>query len=64
MGEHFTALGEAQEKTAGTPMVEVASEEIEMKRILSKPDVRTVLEDPVIRNLIETLKINPTAAQQ
>ena len=65
MGEHFTALGEVQDKTTGSPIEEVVSkEEMEMKKILSKPEVRIVLEDPMIRNLIETLKTNPTASQQ
>lgn len=65
MGDHFTTLGETQEQTAGPPVVEIMSqEEAQMKKILAKSEVRTVLEDPVIRKLIETLKINPTAAQQ
>lgn len=62
MGEHFTALGE---KTAGPPVAEIESqEEAQMKRILSKPEVKAVLEDPMIRKVIETLKTDPRAAQQ
>lgn len=66
MGEHFTALGEKEaKKAAPPPIAEIESqEEKQMKEILSKPEVRRVLEDPVIRKLIETLKTNPMAAQQ
>ena len=65
MGEHFTELGEAEERT-GAPVVSeiVSQEEAQMKEILSKPEVAEVLQDPAIRKLIETLKTDPTAAQQ
>lgn len=59
MGDHFTELGEAEEKTR-TPVSEIIPhEEAEMKEILSKPEVRKVLEDPVIQKLIQTLKTDP-----
>ena len=66
MGEHFTALGEAAgEKASASPVSEIMSEdEARMKQIISKPEVKRVLDDPAIRKLIETLKINPGAAQE
>lgn len=65
MGEHFTALEDAKKEKAEVPVSEIVSQdEAQMKEILSKPEVRKVLDDPVIRTLLETLKINPNAAQQ
>lgn len=64
MGEHFTELDETQEKTRAPVSEIVPHEEAQMKEILSKPEVSRVLEDPLIRKLIETLKTNPMAAQR
>ena len=65
MGEHFTELGEAEERTRAPVVSEIVSqEEAQMKEILSKPEVAEVLQDPAIWKLIDTLKIDPTAAQQ
>ena len=65
MGEHFSALGEAEEKKISCPVSEIMSQdEVLMKELLAKPEVKTVLEDPLIQKLIEMLKSNPVAAQQ
>ena len=64
MGEHFTELGDAEEKKRGSVSEIITQEEAQMKEILSKPEVKRVLEDPSIRKLIETLKTDPNAAQQ
>lgn len=66
MGEHFTELGAADEQTKSSVGASeiISEEEAQMREILAKPDVKRVLEDPVIRKLIETLKTNPAAAQQ
>lgn len=69
MGEHFTSLGEAEEekrkKADQGPVSEILSqEEVQMKEILAKPEVRRALEDPQIQKLIETLKSDPSAAQR
>lgn len=64
MGEHFTELGKAEERTRAPVSEIVPHEEAQMKEILSKPEVAKVLEDPAIRKLIETLKTDPMAAQQ
>lgn len=66
MGEHFAELGETEEQTKSREGVSeiISQEEAQMKEILAKPEVKRVLEDPIIRKLIETLKTNPMAAQQ
>lgn len=69
MGEHFTSLGEAEEekreKADQGPISEILSqEEVQMREILAKPEVRHALEDPQIQKLIETLKSDPSAAQR
>jgi hypothetical protein len=65
MGEHFTELGEAEGKSNEPAVSEIVSqEEVQMKEILSKPEVARVLEDPAIQELIKTLKTDPMAAQR
>lgn len=64
MGEHFTELGDAEEKRGAAVSEIMTQEEAQMEEILSKPEVKRVLEDPSIRKLIEALKTDPNAAQQ
>ena len=66
MGEHFTALAGSEAKKSGpAPVSEIMSQdEAKMQEVISRPEVKQVLSDPVIRKLIETLKMNPNAAQQ
>ena len=62
MGDHFATLGDVQPEVA-EPQV-ISQDEAKMKKLLSKPEVKRALEDPVIRDLIEKLKTDPTAAQK
>lgn len=64
MGDHFTELGKAEERTRAPVSEIVPHEEAQMKEILLKPEVAKVLQDPAIQNLIQTLKTDPIAAQQ
>ncbi len=66
MGEHFTTLGNSEEKAkSGAPISEIVSEEETlMKKILAKPEVKDVLRDPLIQSLIETMKSDPESAQR
>lgn len=68
MGDHFSAIGEGAEEEGpvqGIPGAQVTSEEeARVKSIISKPEVRSALEDPLVKQLIQMLKTNATAAQQ
>lgn len=74
MGDHFTTLADKEEKeqsskaSTNAPLIsEVSSssgEEAQMREIISRPQVKDVLSDPVIQQLIMALKEDPNAAQR
>ena len=73
MGNHFTSLADEDEKmkataaTKGAPLireVNETSEEEKMREIISKPEVKEVLEDSDVQKLIFLLKNNPEGAHQ
>ena len=73
MGDHFTVLADKEEKeqaskasTQASLISEVPSsqEEAQMQEIISRPQVKDALSDPVIQQLIVALKEDPNTAQR
>ena len=69
MGSHLSHMGkeaEEVERLVHGPLEAdiMTEEETKVKEIISKPEVRCAMEDPLVKQLIQLLKTDPSAAQQ
>ena len=64
MGSHFGGLDEAVSQGSSSEPAIMAEDEVKVKKLLSKPEVKRTLEDSRIQKLLQLLKTDPTAAQR
>ncbi len=66
MGTHLTSLDDDEASLGkATPEPAIISEdEAKVKKLLSKPEVKAALEDPLVMKLCHLLKTDPHAAQR
>ena len=65
LGQHFTALGEQTNKSSANAAPHVKSDdEIKFEEIISKPEIKAILEKPNIKHLFKVLRSDPEGGQR